>query len=379
MTQSQDERLGLPSASNWHRYEKCAGSFQLQLEAQKLNQLAHERSPAAQRGELIHAWLAGIPDEDGNEIKLDDSEQQTADFLQERTQEQAQRIFGDEPTQQLNEKRLWLTLRGQRMASGRFDRCLWTPSVALVVDWKTGFSEPDPAEQNAQLKVLAVLVALHLPSVKEVIVQIISGPFGVTEARYDRPALAKAWEEIMATLKAIQDPLAPLSPSLEACQYCPAVLICQPARDLLSPPTKFQTTTLPDDPDRAAKLLDEIAILEGVFDEVKKYYTYRLTADPAYRISNYAMVPGSIRREVTDWEAARRRLGEWLELEDIEGAANYRLGDLEKALGRKLSLKGKPLKERMGEILQGLIEEKPNAASLKRISGKPRLVEIAAP
>jgi hypothetical protein len=33
----------------------------------------------------------------------------------------------------------------------------------------------------------------------------------------------------------------------------------------------------------------------------------------------------------------------------------------------------------MGEILCGLIEEKANAASLKRVSGKPRLVELNLP
>jgi hypothetical protein len=343
-----------------------------------LGQAAHETSPQAERGTLIHAYLAGEPDEDGKEIVLTDAERTTADFLQERAQEQALRIFGDEPTQQLSEKRLWLELGGKKAASGRFDRVVYTPSVALVQDFKTGWSEPDPAEQNAQMKVLAILVALHLP-VKEVIVQIISGPYGVTEARYSIAELAHGYNAILATLKAIHEPTAALTPGVEQCRFCPAAMICQPCRDLLSPPTKFQTTTLPDDPDRAAKLLDEIAVLEGVFEEVKKHYADRLTTDPAYRITNYAMVPGAVRREVTDWEVARQRLGEWLDLSEIEAASNYRLGDLEKALGKKLSLKGKPLKERMNEILRGLIEEKANAASLKRVSGKPKLVTIELP
>src|SRR5258707_9130285 len=92
-----DERMGLPSASNWRRYELCAGSWQLEQEAKRLKQEAHIGSPAAKRGTLTHAWLAGIPDEEGNQIKLDDSEQQTANFLQERATDQVKRIFGDEP------------------------------------------------------------------------------------------------------------------------------------------------------------------------------------------------------------------------------------------------------------------------------------------
>src|ERR1700745_754357 len=102
----------------------------------------------------------------------------------------------------------------KKVLSGRFDRVIYTPTVALCQDFKTGWSEPDPAEQNAQLKVLAVLVALHMPpTLKEVIVQIISGPSGVTEARYDLRALAEAYSSILATLRAIHAVDAPLNPS----------------------------------------------------------------------------------------------------------------------------------------------------------------------
>jgi RecB family exonuclease len=376
MTESQDERLGLPSASSWRRYELCAGSWQLETEARALGQSAHETSPAAERGALIHAYLAGQVDEDGSEIKLDDSEQQTAGFLQERATEQVHRIFGDEPTLELAEKRLW---DPQHRFSGRFDRVIYTSTVALVQDFKTGWREPDPAEQNSQMKMLAVLVALNLPSMlREVVVQIVSGPFGVTEARYDLAALAVAYNEILATLRAIQDPMAPLSPSPEACRFCLAINICQAVKNLIVPVAKTQISALPGGV-RGAKLLDEVELLQEHLDSIREHYAQRLTADPAYDLPGYAMVPGNIRREVVDWEAARQRLGEWLELDEINGAANYRLGDLERALGKKLGLKGKPLKERMGEILRGLIEEKANAASLKRVSGKPKLVEISLP
>jgi hypothetical protein len=106
-----DERKGLPSASAFRRYELCPGSFQLEQEAKRLNQEAHTGSEAARRGERIHAWLAGIPDEDGNEIKLNESEQQTAEFLMERTTEQRIRIFGDQKVNTLTEKRLWMKVK----------------------------------------------------------------------------------------------------------------------------------------------------------------------------------------------------------------------------------------------------------------------------
>jgi hypothetical protein len=110
MTELPNERLGLPSASSWHRYEKCAGSWQLEAEAKRLNQVAHQDSPEARRGARIHAYLAGEVDEDGLPIKLDESEQTTADFLQERATEQVNRIFGEQKVNVLKEKRLWLRL-----------------------------------------------------------------------------------------------------------------------------------------------------------------------------------------------------------------------------------------------------------------------------
>ena len=141
----------------------------------------------------------------------------------------------------------------------------YTPELALVQDYKCGFSEPDPAEDNAQLRVLAVLIALNLPTVKEVVVQIVSGPYGVTEARYGLAELSAAYGEIVETLKAINAPDAPFSPSPEACHYCGAKLICQALKDtVVGPLAKLQMSALPEGGNRAAKLLEEVEIMASL-------------------------------------------------------------------------------------------------------------------
>lgn len=366
-----DERLGLPSASSWRRFELCQGSYQLGLKAQELDQVAHKEGAAAAEGTRIHAWLAGEPG-----IKLSASEAETAEFLLERATEQRVRIFGETEVSELKEKRLWLEVNGRPLLSARFDRVLYTQRLALVQDYKTGWSEPDPAELNAQLKVEAVLVALNLPTATEVVVQIISGPYGVTEARYTMAQLASAYNEVIATLKALQEPDAPLRPSPEACRYCPANLICERVKELVGPLVKTQAAALPEGGERAAKLLDEVAVLRRHLEEIEEFYESRLLADPTYDIPGYALVPGTVRREVTDWDTARARLEEYLDVSELKGAASYRLGELEKALGRKLSLKGPAIKERMNQILNGLLEEKQNKPSLKRIKGEPKLREL---
>jgi hypothetical protein len=70
-------------------------------------------------------------------------------------------------------------------------------------------------------------------------------------------------------------------------------------------------------------------------------------------------------------------LAEYLDIETLKSAADYRLGDLEKSLGKALKLKAKAARERMDQILDGLVREKQNAPSLKRIKGQPVIISLA--
>jgi len=369
---NQDDRRGLPSASNWRRYELCAGSFQLECEARRLGQEAHKKSEAAASGERIHARLAG------QSVELGETEATTAAFLAERAEEQVIRIFGSKDVPHIAEKRLWLDYDGKKALSGRFDVCYFTEKVALVIDFKAGWREVDAAEQNAQLKVLAVLVGIALPSVEEIVVQIISGPYGVTQANYNLEALSQAYREIIATLRAINDPNAGFNPSIAACTYCNANLICAATKALVKPLARTQMSALPDG-DRAAKLLDECELLERHIDAIREYYAERLTADASYELPGYAMVPNAPRREIADVDAARRKLGEFLDEGELNTAMDLKVGQVEKLFGKKVGLKGKELREKFNSIMHGVLIEKEPKPSLKRVAGKPKLVELNLP
>jgi hypothetical protein len=365
-----DDRKNLPSASSWRRLELCHGSWQLELEARQLGQVARTSSPAARSGARIHAYLAGIVDEDGKEITLNAEEQTTADFLQDRATEQARRIFGDAPYRQLDEKRLWLITGGKRVISGRFDRCLYTEQLALVQDFKTGFVEPEPAETNAQLKVLAVLTALNLPNAKEIVVQIVSGPFGVTESRYDIAALSCAYTDILDTLKSIQDERAPLVPGVIQCRYCPAILICQAVKDTIRPLVNLQVSELPADGERAARLLDEVELLLVHLEEIKAWYKGRMTQQPDLKIPGYGLVPGNEVRAISDWPKAREILRRYVPDKELEGIPT--LAQIQGALKKALKLSSpKAAAEKLNTLLEGLIELRQNSPSFRRVSGEP--------
>ena len=368
MTNSkQDERQGLPSASNWARYEQCSASWQLEAEARRLSQAAWQTpSAASERGERIHATL------NDQALELEADERASADLLEARIAEQVRRIFGTEPVTVLKEERLWLSVGPERVASGRFDRVIYSGTRALVIEVKTGWREPDPAQINPQLKMLSVLVALRFPSVTEIVAQIVSGPFGTTETRFDLKALSEAYNAILGTLEAIKDPHASFSPKAATCRFCPALAICQSAKDLIGPVAKLQYSALPQG-ERAAKLLDEVELLERHLEAIRAYYSERFLSEPTYSIPGWGMEQGPARRAVTDWHLARKRLEEFIDARDLDETESYKLSSVEKALGKKLSLRGAQLKTKLGEILNGLLEEKFPAPSLKRLKGQPKL------
>ena len=91
--------------------------------------------------------------------------------------------------------------------------------------------------------------------------------------------------------------------------------------------TKLQLSALPAGGE-GSETLDEVEILAGLLKEIKKFYAAKFE-DPTYTIPGYRWSPGDILREVTDWDAARARLGEYLDVKELKSAADYRLGDLE--------------------------------------------------
>ena len=148
--------------------------------------------------------------------------------------------------------------------------------------------------------------------------------------------------------------------------------MCPAVKNLVKPITKLEMSALPDG-SGATELLDKIKILEGLFEEIKKYYAGRMVADPSYAVPFYGMAPGSKIRKVIDWETARSRLSEYLDGKELNKSVDYSLSQLESALAKKLSITKDQAKAKFNEILSGLIEDKENKPSLKRTSKKAEL------
>jgi uncharacterized protein DUF2800 len=368
-----NKRLGLPHASGARRYELCSGSFALGQEAERLGQVSFQTSAEAESGNRQHGWIAGESD-----IKLSESEETNARLLKERGNDEVERLFGDEAIIELIEHRLYLELGGEKVASGRADRIILNQAKTkgLIQDYKTGFHPVDAAEVNSQLKWMAVMLALEHDTLIEVYGQIISGPHGTSEVRYDLADLGVAYTQVMRTLEAINAPNAPLNPSPEACHFCKAFAICPAVRAIVKPFVQINPVMLPDGGHDAVKLLDECVLLSDLIEQIRDYYAQRLTEDPGYNLPGYQMVPGAQVREIRDWNAALAKLMEYLDPKDLTSSADYKLGGLEKALAKKLNLRLKDAHGRLNDILGDLVVYTPNKPSLRRVSGKPKVQSL---
>ena len=363
--QDNDERKGLPSGSNWRRYELCSGAYQLSLEAQRLGQVAHKASVEAASGERKHAAM--VP---GASVVLEGPEETEVTFIRERSNDQVARIFGDSPIREEWEKRFWLVIGGKERASCRIDRLVLSRDTGLIQDFKFGFREPDPAEINAQLKFAVVVAALEFRHINNWIVQIVSGPYGVTEAHYDIKAIAHAYDEVIETLARINDEHAVFTPGPEQCRYCPAAMICE-----ASLPAATKYTPLPDGK-LATQVLDECEVLERRIEEIRAYYKERMENDSNYSVPEYGLAPGPQRRVVEDWKRARARLEEFIEPAELEELANYSIPNVEKLLAKALKLRAKESSAKLGEILGELLSVKPGNLCLKRTKGEARVAAL---
>lgn len=347
----------IPTASGWHRFEACPGSFKLIAEARRLGQAAYQDSPEAASGTRIHAALAG------EEVELSLEEQRSVELLRERAFGEVKRIFGVEggTLHSAVEKRLYSP---KSDFSGRVDLLWWDEQTALVQDFKSGFHEPEPAESSAQLKVLSVLVGLELPHVKEVIAQIVSGPYGVTETRFGIAELAHVYGEIGRTLEAIGSQEAFYNPGPKQCRYCPGALICPALREKRK---LVRLENLPPAGEEAAKLLLACELASRQIEQIRAYYKELLLSQADAEIPGWGLVTGPGRREVADWRAARTRLEEFVSADEIEKLADYSIPKLEKLLVKALGVSPSKAGGKLAEILGSELKFKQGNLVLKRI------------
>jgi hypothetical protein len=258
--QTDDERAGLPSASEWTRLLACRASYLLSRRAHALGQVAHERSPAADIGTRKH--LASV---EGPAI-LSDREREDWEKSQAKREEFIQAWTNGQPFASVKEQRLWLRRGIRPLLSGKPDEILRQGNRALVLDQKFGsYRVTDPAG-NVQLSIYALLVSRDDDTIEEVTVQILSPHFDFEPFTYTRAELDRLYSSVQIVINSL---IAPGEPTPGAhCQFCPARLICSAARNEAENAALAKVVQLPTG-EGAALLLSQIKRAKSLLQEIE--------------------------------------------------------------------------------------------------------------
>lgn len=291
-----DERRNKPSASNAEAYQLCPAKFRLE------EGIADVSSEDSSRGDRIHKWL-----EDSSSINLHGEELAIAKSC-EAERDSLLAIYltgwGDASTadyQIIKEQRLWHT---QRRMSGKADFVAIKAKTGIIIDYKTGRTHVVEPKRNSQLKWLAVLLArsYKLDKVIVAIVQPLCPPY--EPFCYTADLLNEARNEVNATLRMVENSESkPVAGDIQ-CKYCKASVVC-PAINGLAVEIAAQTTPLT--PALVTKQLNLILALEVWIDKVKEKAKEMLAENPA-SIPGFHLKPGSIRRNITNHQAAIKEL-----------------------------------------------------------------------
>jgi hypothetical protein len=357
--QSDDERAGLPSASEYDRLLHCRASFLLSRKAHALGQAAHQWSPEADLGTKKH--LASV---EGPELL---SDRERADW--EACQAKRNRFIegwlanSQEPFNSTKEQRLWLRRGIRPLLTGKPDEVLRQGNRAALLDFKFGnYRVADPAD-NVQLSIYALLVARDDDTIEEVTVQILSPRFDFDPVTYTRAELDRLYESVVVVINSLADPGEP-APGTH-CQFCPARLICPAARNEAETATLAKVIELPlGEP--AAKLLTQIRWAQALFKEIEAFYKALLEREPG-AIPGWILEPGAVRRSIEDPVAVFERFAQTFSVSEFLGYCTPSVPDLERAWAKKKGLPASLAKESLKRLLGDLLTEKRNAPSLKAI------------
>lgn len=341
-----DERHGLPSASGAPRLVHCAGS-----PAAEAEHPGDEQTAVALEGTLIHLALEK-GQEDGLEVDA-------ADVMQglKRIELDAidawQKEFGIEQYSLIREERFWIRdAKLNLVMSAKPDvttigKGANGKTYALVLDFKSGFLDAEPASRNWQIKTQVIAVRHERPEVDYFRGAIIQHRFSskYDPVDFDLAAIDQAWSELQFYIHLTKQPDAPRVPG-SWCRYCRARGSCpqagafalmpqvavpisdkEKAADMVKGLNVFQLESI-----RSRKSLI-VAILDAVNDQMKQL------PDDQLALVGLQLKPSNPARTIPNVQKAYELLvKEGMITDDEDGQQEFRtlckvgVGDLEELI-----------------------------------------------
>lgn len=362
MPKVKDPRRGLSSASSMYRVAECPGSLALIETIRDYGWQYRERyDPARESGVRIHTWLAAKtlerPEPDLNPGDVGTAEK--CDELKAALVAQWLREPADLET--IIERRFWFRIGLWPRFSGQPDYVLINrfDNRALILDYKTGRIEAEPAADNLQLRTEVALLKHNFGYLDEISCAIIEPNVSWQPdiAVYSSEDIARATDEILEIVANTQ-----WHPSERKagnwCVHCPAKAHCPEAIsyvELLPALRESQTVAELPRGDRGVTFWERIKVAKKLIEELEQAYVTILETEPDALPGYVLPKHGRERRFVTLPARLKTALAEYLTGDEIDGCATFHLSKLEELVGLKKHVNGVELKRLFANITRNAV------------------------
>jgi Protein of unknown function (DUF2800) len=365
-----DPRHGLASASSMHRIAECSGSLALSNWVRR-NGYFVPRNPWALTGTAIHRWLAfeALGQHAEAEVQAEALDPEALDVAIKCAWIRDGLVRAWENDHDRNFDFFTAVERRYRYFAGEVEKFNGQPDFirinlagrrALIVNYKTGRIEPEPAADNLQLRTEVVLLKAALPELDE-IEAVIDEPlvsWDPERVRYSGESFREAEDQILQIVEeAAWHPERRIAGRW--CRHCPARIYCPQARDYLNGTLilirpNFDIRQLPRGKE-GVLFWEKISEVPDVIAEIKKAYAQILREDPDALPGYYLPAEGNERRTVTSPAGFKRALAAYLSVDEIDALAKYSIAKIQNLFGTKAGLKGKAKEKRFAELVADAI------------------------
>jgi hypothetical protein len=286
----------------------------------------------------------------------------------------------DRPNQFLTivEHRFWYRAGTVPRFSGQADfiRLNRAARRALIVDYKTGRLEAEPAADNMQLRAEVVILKQIVPELEEIQAAIDEPLVSWDSERvnYSGDAFRQAEEEILSIVDE-----ATFHPEHRRagpwCTNCPARIYCREAIDYREGALAIRYGTdieeLPRGP-RGVELWEKIIAVIKLFKDVRSNYELILREDPDALPGYTLPEEGHEHRGVVSPAALKKAVAAYLTADEVDACAEYYLGKVEEKFGAKAGLKGLKRKRSFAELVADVIEITHDKPFIRPLTKKER-------
>jgi len=342
---TDDPRRGLSSASIMYRVANCSGSETLILSLREVGKYYELPSLAIASGNRIHNYLEfeglGLSAQAEDFFKVLNTEERAVSRKAVEIRNSLVDEFLGNGSQKeiIVEKRFWYRQHLRPRFSGQPDFIAIKDRRALIVNYKSGRVEAEPAADNLQLRTEAVLLKHNRPELEQIIASIVE-PLVSWESEavaYDQKDLARAEQEILAFVDRAQWNRETRVAGVW-CRYCNARAHCREALAYInsfpSPRPENLISELPRG-DAGTQLWEKIKVAKKLLETLEQTYTRILEDEPSALPGYILPRQGRPRRIVPFPAKLKEALSKYLTGDEVDGCANFNLTKIEELIGIK--------------------------------------------